>query len=188
VWDDAEAGLSGANATDYYRFGYADVRPNGSSIGTPVNPYATAPSALAGGDGFDLSWAVDEDGIPVSVNNVHYVRVYSAVLYNAGIFGETSAEVCGLYVVRGGGTTTLTNDLYVADYATEEDEVETTNGGYQHVNAGHYILYSDADYVYVNGEIVDGENGYDFYVNSGSMVQIITQYGNQSPYLTVLYC
>ena len=70
VPDDALAGLSGANATNYYRFGYADVRANGSSYGTAVNPYATLPASAAGGDGFDLSWAVDASGVPVSVNNV----------------------------------------------------------------------------------------------------------------------
>lgn len=100
VKDDAELGLSGADATNHYRFGYADVRQAGSNYGTAVNPYDTLPAAAAGGDGFDLAWAVDDAGKPVNMSGKHirFIRVYSAVLYNAGIFGETSAEVCGLYI------------------------------------------------------------------------------------------
>ena len=102
VLDDAQKSLSGNNATNYYAWGYADVRANGSSYGTAVNPYATLPAAAAGGDGFDLAWAVDSNGVPVDMSNktIRFIRVYSAVLYNAGIFGETSAEVCGLYVAN----------------------------------------------------------------------------------------
>lgn len=99
----ATAAPTQAEMTDVYQWGYADVRVNGSQYGTVVNnPYAAAPStdAGAGGDGFDLSWAVKADGTPIALSSVRYVRVYSAVLFSAGVFGETSAEVCGLYVAN----------------------------------------------------------------------------------------
>lgn len=78
-----------------------------------TNPYAAAPStdAGAGGDGFDLAWAVDANGNPVQLSSVRYVRVYSAVLFSAGVFGETSAEVCGLYVANGDGSVLLRRRL-----------------------------------------------------------------------------
>lgn len=77
-----------AQMTDVYQWGYADVRTNGSAYGTIVNnPYADAASAVGGGDGFDLSWAVDDNGVPVALEGVRYIRVYSGVLFNAGIFG-----------------------------------------------------------------------------------------------------
>ena len=97
----ATAAPSQAEMTDVYQWGYADVRVNGSQYGTIVNnPYADAPSAVGGGDGFDLSWAVKADGTPIALSSVRYVRVYSAVLFSAGVFGETSSEVCGLYVAN----------------------------------------------------------------------------------------
>jgi hypothetical protein len=121
-WTDASQGrrregLSGNNATDYYRFGYVDVRRTGNSYGTAVNPYASLPSsnptAGPGGDGFDLAWAVDANGCPVGVGTVHFVRVYTSVLYNTGVFGETSTEVCGIYTAAGTGSGAATTDLEV---------------------------------------------------------------------------
>ncbi len=109
-----------SDTTNFYRFGYADVRQNGTSYGTAINPYASEPASGTGGDGFDLSWAVDADGLPVELTDVKYVRVYSAVLYNAGMVGETSTEVCGIYVASGTKsdsivepTVTINNDSFI---------------------------------------------------------------------------
>lgn len=183
-----DAAPSQAQMTDVYQWGYADVRPNGSQYGTVVNnPYAAAPSTQTGGDGFDLSWAVDADGKPVPLSSARYVRVYSAVLFSAGAFGETSAEVCGLYKVNGTGSSTTTNDLTI--YTSNEQEVTTTNMGYKEINAGTYTLYSSADNVKMNGEPATGagsDDGCSFTIAAGEFVQIITQNGTESPYVTVL--
>lgn len=82
-----------------YAFGYADVTPVPSvKDGTPVNPYTPYTSDKDGGDGFDLAWAVEIGGTtPVKIDNAKYVRIYSAVLYNTGIFGETSPEITGIF-------------------------------------------------------------------------------------------
>lgn len=174
---------SQAQMTDVYQWGYADVRVNGTAYGTAINPYASAASEVSGGDGFDLSWAVDENGMPVSLTSVKYVRVYSAVLFNAGIFGETSAEVCGLYVANGTGSTSISKDLVVKNSANVE--VPTTNMGVSEIASGTVNLSSEAEYVYVNGTLVE-ESTYSFTISAGQMVQIITQDGNESPYITVL--
>lgn len=91
-----------------YAFGYADVTPVPSvKDGTPVNPYTPYTSDKDGGDGFDLAWAVEIGGTtPVKIDNAKYVRIYSAVLYNTGIFGETSPEITGIF--RAVGTTSET--------------------------------------------------------------------------------
>lgn len=172
-----------AQMTDVYQWGYADVRVNGSAYGTAINPYASAASVGNGGDGFDLSWAVDENGEPVSISSAKYIRVYSAVLFNAGIFGETSAEVCGLYVANGTGSTSISKDLVVKNSANVE--VPTTNMGVSEIASGTVNLSSEAEYVYVNGTLVE-ESTYSFTISAGQMVQIITQDGNESPYITVL--
>ena len=100
-----------SDTTADYAFGYADVTPNGSpaKYGTAVNPYTPYISSKTGGDGFDLEWAVDlSTRLPVNVTGktFHYVRVYTAVLDN-GTFGETSAEVCGIFTTANKATTSV---------------------------------------------------------------------------------
>jgi len=195
VKDDAELSLSGANATNYYRFGYADVRQAGSNYGTAVNPYASLPASAVGGDGFDLAWAVDSSGKPVdmSAKHIRYIRVYSAVLYNAGIFGETSTEVCGLYIASGSGTTTITAPTSISVSATSgtPSTQSSTNKGYQNVRlAGASTAYitvnSSSSYIFVNGEAVTSGNEKAIALTQTiTPVQIITQNGNESPYVTV---
>jgi hypothetical protein len=106
-----------------------------------------------------------------------------------GIFGETSAEVCGIYAVTGSGSASITEDLFIADAATEENEVNTSNGGSQVVAAGEYRLYSDMERVLLNGETIsDAADGHVFTMAAGDMLQIITQTGEEAPYITVLIC
>ena len=181
-----------AQMTDVYQWGYADVRVNGSAYGTAINPYASAASVGNGGDGFDLSWAVDENGVPVHMSSAKYIRVYSAVLFNAGIFGETSAEVCGLYrtsntITGGAGTTSINSvaigsDALVLSEATAYDnntfylDAEVANGDVITVTAA-----SDAN-VYINGVASNT-----FTVsNTAKLVQILVQVGNAAPYILVL--
>lgn len=100
-----------SDTTADYAFGYADVTPNGSpaKYGDAVNPYTPYTSSKTGGDGFDLEWAVDiSTRLPVDVTGktFHYVRVYTAVLDN-GTFGETSAEVCGIFTTANKATASV---------------------------------------------------------------------------------
>lgn len=156
-----------AQMTDVYQWGYADVRPNGSAYGTAINPYASAASAVSGGDGFDLSWAVDAEGNPVSLASVKYVRVYSAVLFNAGIFGETSAEVCGLYVAQAdtanvGTTGFATVARSAGTMATSIKRPNVLRAQTITVPTGTdsttLTLSSSADNFYVNGVSVEGSS------------------------------
>ena len=43
---------------------------------------------------FDISWAVDEDGCPVHLPGVDFIRVYTGVNQYCGWLGETSTELC----------------------------------------------------------------------------------------------
>ena len=103
-----------SDTTDDYLFGYADVRIVGNAKdGTACNPYASVPTSgsnsVPGGDGFDISWAVNSNGEPVNLTSIKYVRVYTSAALSAsdlnimptpGIFGETSTEVCGMFVAQ----------------------------------------------------------------------------------------
>ena len=176
--------------TNVYQWGYADVRVNGSQYGTIVNnPYADAPSAVGGGDGFDLAWAVDANGNPVQLSSVRYVRVYSAVLFSAGVFGETSAEVCGLYVANGDGsgaaTTTPTVKVGTSTVTTSNMGTVTKK---VYSATTKVTVTSGAENIYVNGEKVTSGTEITFSTPSGSTnyVQVITQSGTEAPYITMV--
>ena len=188
----ATAAPTQAEMTDVYQWGYADVRVNGSQYGTVVNnPYAAAPStdAGAGGDGFDLAWAVDANGNPVQLSSVRYVRVYSAVLFSAGVFGETSAEVCGLYVANGDGsgaaTTTPTVKVGTSTVTTSNMGTVTKK---VYSATTKVTVTSGAENIYVNGEKVTSRTEITFSTPSGSTnyVQVITQSGTEAPYITMV--
>lgn len=186
----ATAAPSQAEMTNVYQWGYADVRVNGSQYGTIVNnPYADAPSAVGGGDGFDLAWAVDANGNPVQLSSVRYVRVYSAVLFSAGVFGETSAEVCGLYVANGDGsgaaTTTPTVKVGTSTVTTSNMGTVTKK---VYSATTKVTVTSGAENIYVNGEKVTSGTEITFSTPSGSTnyVQVITQSGTEAPYITMV--
>lgn len=175
---------SQAQMTDVYQWGYADVRVNGTAYGTAINPYASAASAVSGGDGFDISWAVDENGVPVPLTSVRYVRVYSAVLFNAGIFGETSAEVCGLYVANGTGSGVASTSLKVKKGVKTHTLSDTS---IVELASGNCTITSAAERVFINGEAIsDAANGHTLNVVSGQLYQIITQNGTESPIVAVV--
>ena len=188
------AAPSQAQMTDVYQWGYADVRPNAprgadAVYGQAVNPYAVAASSTteASGDGFDLSWAVDDDGRPVSLEGVRYIRVYSGVLFSAGVFGETSTEVCGLYVANAEsssvGTTAAPTSISV-----KGESVETTNGGMKTITGlkvnNCTINVSATGNIYINGVATSSASVK--LTPAGTKVQIVVQNGEAAPYITWL--
>ena len=77
-------------------FGYVDCGEMG--YGTHVdNPYSQTPRRV---DGFDLQWAVDENGFPVDVSQMafHYVKIQTASHIVNGAIGEKSTEVSYMFV------------------------------------------------------------------------------------------
>ena len=71
--------INGQTVQHILDFGYADNKPNSDLEGTS----------------FDLSWAVDENGNPVQLAQIDFVRVYNAVDENNKTTGELSTEICG---------------------------------------------------------------------------------------------
>lgn len=192
----ATAAPSQAEMTDVYQWGYADVRVNGSQYGTVVNnPYAAAPStdAGAGGDGFDLSWAVKADGTPIALSSVRYVRVYSAVLFSAGVFGETSAEVCGLYAANAesssvGTTTRPTVKLDGTTVSLTRKPAKQIDDNVVYVEkglaVGNTVTVEAASgaLVFINGEAATSYT----VTTTAKPVQIVVQNGDAEPYIVVL--
>lgn len=193
-----------SDTTDDYLFGYADVRITGSTTdGTACNPYASAPStgtrSDVGGDGFDISWAVNGNGEPVQLDSVKYVRVYTSAaldpnnltaLPTPGIFGETSAEVCGVFVAKESGsgeaaapTVELGNDI--GDIGLTEAENQTVSTWAGLGTDSITVNVSGGTYIYING-VATTSTTVDLSDGSIHNIQIITQSGTASPYVVVL--
>jgi hypothetical protein len=76
-------------------FGYADNQLRGSAPYTvPDNPY-TPEKENSGGDAFDISWAVNEAGDYIYLDEITFVKVQNGVLADAGWLGEVSTEITG---------------------------------------------------------------------------------------------
>ena len=72
------SGYGGYYVLYCYGHGYADNHPNED----------------ADLNSFDISWAVDKDGMPVALPGVDFIRVYTAINQYCGWEGETSTEIC----------------------------------------------------------------------------------------------
>ena len=163
-----------------YAFGYADVTPVPSvKDGTPVNPYTPYTSDKDGGDGFDLAWAVDiSTGEPVKVNNAKYVRIYSAVLYNTGIFGETSPEITGIFRTNGTVTaaTTATPTVKVNGQtvtpAVAGEEIPVVTGTTDE-EALISVVATDSNHVFINDAIAN-EHSFTF-TEDETLIRVIVQ-------------
>ena len=163
-----------------YAFGYADVTPVPSvKDGTPVNPYTPYTSDKDGGDGFDLAWAVDiSTGEPVKVNNAKYVRIYSAVLYNTGIFGETSPEITGIFRTNGTVTaaTTATPTVKVNGQtvtpAVAGEEIPVVTGTTDE-EALISVVATDSCHVFINDAIAN-EHSFTF-TEDETLIRVIVQ-------------
>ncbi len=96
-------------------FGYVDNQIRNLSTMDylmPDNPY-TLGVENSGGDAFDISWAVDEDGNYVDLDAIDFVKIHNAVLANAGWLGEISTEVTGAVDVPPNASITGVNDMVV---------------------------------------------------------------------------
>ncbi len=94
-------------------FGYADNLMKKSAPYTlPDNPY-TEEQENAGGDAFDISWAVDSLGQYVDLDKIHFVKVQTAVQGQAGWLGELSTDLAGAVVVEPNPEITGIEDVIV---------------------------------------------------------------------------
>lgn len=188
---------SNSTAPDTFLFGYVDCHPNGTLSTVQVNPYTTGRTSNdnSNGDPMDLSWAVDDNGNPVSLTSVRYVRVYTGVMQMNGIMGESSTEVLGSHraTLKGTGAAQAVPTVSVGTTASSLSTVTTTNQGAVAVerNAPRCVIKieSTAEHIYVNGEAFTSGDTLTLtgLTNTKTQqVQIITQNGTEAPYITVL--
>ena len=83
-------------------FGYADNQPivRGVDRSVPDNPYTTNIREGAGGDPVDISWAVDDAGQYVDLDQIDFIKIATGALSDLGVLGEISTEIGGAWATR----------------------------------------------------------------------------------------
>lgn len=205
-----------SDTTDDYLFGYADVRIVGNAKdGTACNPYASVPTSgsnsVPGGDGFDISWAVDSYGNPHYLSTVKYVRVYTSaalstsnldIMPTPGIFGETSTEVCGLFVANKansnvgvtdapvsisvggrvlGNPTDIEGNVFIYDLGglMGDDAVVVTAeiDCNLFINDGRFVAAEDDTVTFTGTYTVETDD---------QVIRVIVQTGDKAPYIAII--
>lgn len=108
-------------------FGFADNSPrNFNSTGwEPNNPY-TSDIEGSGGDGFDISWAVDSEGISVDLDGIDFIKIQTAVNESAGWLGELSSEIMGVVDIAPDATITGTQQLLIIEPIFRSIKIDET--------------------------------------------------------------
>jgi len=177
------------------RFGYADVLINGTD-----NPYLENSDYSNASSGFDLEWAVDENGMPVDVDGkaFHYVKVVTASNIMAGNTNEKSTEVGSVeraeaqseavgvtdtpvgITISGSG-----KDVEVALKA--EQQVYTADLGSMKYVSVKVNGTDTEDNIYINNiRVASGEAAEGIKVVGEKLVRVIVQNGDKEPVIIML--
>ena len=169
-------------------FGYADCGVR-TATNAAVNPY-TGISATGGSsyvnnksDGFDLAWAVDANGKPVTFSGgIHYIKVQTATsIFNAGI-GEKSTEVNGVRVTAAASSGVGTTSAPAITIDGVNLKLQNGVNCYDAAVVGSFDVNVSADSnanVYINGAR-GASRSYETVPGKG-MLRIITQSGTAAP-------
>ena len=175
------------------KFGYADYYANGT-IGADVNPYVEKPTKS---NGFDLAWAVDANGSPVKLTDVHYVKVATASNIWAGMFKEKSSEVTQLVLTTAqeeavGRTAqptgvTLANGSYEKTVELTEQVCHVSADGMSELALSVNGTAED-DNIYINNtRVASGESVTVSVPETGErLVRVLVQNGDKEPVVYLL--
>lgn len=177
------------------KFGYVDYNVNGT-IGADVNPYEEE----ANSNGFDLKWAVDEEGNPVTFKNgVHYVKIVTASNIWAGAFNEKSTEVSSMVrtsaTENAVGVTTAPTSVVITNENGKETVVDIESGVQLYdvkLDDSKKVSISvnganEDDNIYINNTRIASGESVDITVGEQSKkVRVIVQNGEKEPVIYIL--
>lgn len=191
-------------ATDAYpvKWGYADCFVNGTK-GADVNPYIDNTNFDLQTNGFDLQWAVDENGNPIDVSDkeFHYVKLVTASnIWHTG-FGDKSPEISGVVKTTAQGEsvgkTAAPTGVTITDGA--DSKVINFNEGQQiySIDIGDmkYVSVSvngasEEDNIYINNTRISYDtaaDGFKITKEAGEkLVRVIVQNGDKEPAIYLL--
>ena len=117
--------------------------------------------------GFKIDWAIDEDGNPVTLDHIDFIKVYCAQLDYCGWLGEVSTEVCG--------AEDLHPDAEGDEPGPGPDEFTFTNG-IIFVNEDRYGP-NQGSLNYYNYDYDEMEYNVYAFMNPGMKLGVTTQFG-----------
>ena len=117
--------------------------------------------------GFKIDWAIDEDGNPVTLDHIDFIKVYCAQLDYCGWLGEVSTEVCG--------AEDLHPDAEGEEPGPGPDEFTFTNG-IIFVNEDRYGP-NQGSINYYNYDYDEMEYNVYAFMNPGMHLGVTTQFG-----------
>ncbi len=182
------------------KFGYVDVLVN-SRDGEDANPYLENDDYELESSGFDLAWAVDEDGLPVDVSEkeFHYVKIVTASNLWAGAANEKSTEVGNMFRTTAQetdmGVTASPTGVTITDGTTTETiEFEDGTQVYElNLTEMQYVSISvdgasADDNIYINNQRVEADEAAEGIqvTKNGKLVRVIVQNGDKAPVIYVL--
>ncbi len=182
------------------RFGYADCAPGYNSIASESgNPYRESHNF------FDIDWAVDGNGIPVRLDSVSFIKIYSSTLYDMDSTGELSPEIMGTGRLDKIGAADVGRTLKPMNITLQAggfDDIVLTDkdlpesGGVLDVNVGgrafvQTVVTSDpADAMFVNNDrVTSGAPGAAFLSvtkDKERLIRVIVQRGEMEAYSVLL--
>ena len=203
-------------------FGYGDCYPASQTVGQgAANPYrdpglSEIDSSLTGeawekamtdqygksshGDGMDISWAVDEDGNPVYLDEISFVRTMSAINVDAGVFSEKSPEISGARRLSSSdrreqdvGISDLPDQIVINGKPVDLSKIHPVNG---QATATVYLAEGEesaaitveaGDRNVILGNRYRKSYTYETVSENGRLVRIITQDGEKAPNILVLH-
>lgn len=200
--------LLGANGRNYasvdssampYAWGYvgarkADSIKSGESYAEHTgNPYIENSDGY--GDGFDISWAVDKNGAPVSLDEVHYVKISSGSMIRSSAADRSGQGRVAFMVADDGqeepvGVTAAPKTVKVADQTID---ITADQSLYEvSVNSETFDVAVEADEtdnVYINNSRgatrqYDEDKAFDF---DKGMIRVIVQNGGSEPSINYIH-
>ncbi len=203
-------------------FGYGDCYPASQTVGQGAsNPYrdpglSSIDSSLSEedwekamtdqygttshGDGMDISWAVDEDGNPVYLDEISFVRTMSAINVDSGIFSEKSPEIFDFERFPSDerreqpvGISDLPDQIVINGKPVDLSKIHPVNG---QATATVYLAEGEesaaitveaGDRNVILGNRYRKSYTYETVSENGRLVRIITQDGEKAPNILVLH-
>ena len=196
-------------------FGYGDAHANDDgNIETPMNPYRPGSDQDSfsdvrnRGDAMDISWAVDENGLPVELDEISFIKAVNASFVLHSAFGERSAEIYVIVPLYGNADKEAVGQSAELSGITLEDTKTGAQTASLPFKSGKYVYTFEAPAladqtlklnapdganVIVNNAHYDEDAGYLLknairIADDTTMLRIVVQEGEKEPtlyYLTI---
>ena len=177
-------------------FGYGDnhYSPTNGRDNTASNPYKSEHLMDCNGDGFDIAWAVDANGLPVALDSVKYVKIYNPNLADGGATGEVSPEIQAiLRAKKADADVGISAGLTSLQVAGEDVELVSGQSVYE-INVGRTYSFSikptaEGANIYVNNtRVASGGSASNIRIGEGEekLIRIVVQDGEKAPAIYIL--